>query len=139
MMGPDCGTAIINNIGLGFANKVRTGNIGIVGASGTGSQEISVRIHEFGGGISQMLGTGGRDLNEAIGGKMMLAGIDALAEDDNTDVIVLVSKPTTGSVKQKILTRVKELSKPVVIWFVGEMETYQEDNIYFEDMSKMQL
>lgn len=136
MMGPDCGTAIINNIGLGFANKVRVGNIGIVGASGTGSQEISVRIHEFGGGISQMLGTGGRDLNEAIGGKMMLAGIDALAEDDNTDVIVLVSKPTTGSVKQKILTRVKEINKPVVIWFVGEMETYQEDNIYFEDMSK---
>ncbi|VTP75902.1 membrane protein FdrA [Leclercia adecarboxylata] len=64
MMGPDCGTAIINGAGLCFANAVRRGTIGIVGASGTGSQELSVRIHEFGGGISQLIGTGGRDLSE---------------------------------------------------------------------------
>ena len=68
MMGPDCGTAIINGAALCFGNAVRRGNIGIVGASGTGSQELSVRIHEFGGGVSQLIGTGGRDLSEKIGG-----------------------------------------------------------------------
>ncbi len=66
MMGPDCGTAIIGNTALCFANAVRKGNIGIVGASGTGSQEVSVRIHEFGMGISQLIGTGGRDLMKKL-------------------------------------------------------------------------
>ena len=61
-MGPDCGTASINNVGLCFANEVRNGNIGIVGASGTGLQEVMVQIHRLGGGISQGIGTGGRDL-----------------------------------------------------------------------------
>lgn len=136
MMGPDCGTAIINNIGLGFANKVRQGNIGIVGASGTGSQEISVRIHEFGGGISQMLGTGGRDLSTKVEGKMMLAGIDALAEDSETDVIVLISKPPAEEVMNKVIERVKSIDKPFVIWFVGEMEQRVDGNIHFESMSK---
>jgi succinyl-CoA synthetase alpha subunit len=75
MMGPDCGTAIINGAALCFGNAVRRGNIGIIGASGTGSQELSVRIHEFGGGISQLIGTGGRDLSEKIGGLMMLDAI----------------------------------------------------------------
>lgn len=136
MMGPDCGTAIINNIGLGFANKVRKGEIGIVGASGTGSQEVSVRIHEFGGGISQMIGTGGRDLSTDIGGKMMLAGMDMLAEDEQTKVIVLISKPPAKDVKDKMINRAKEIKKPVVVWFVGEMEQKQEGKVYFEDMSK---
>lgn len=136
MMGPDCGTAIINNIGLGFANKVRKGSIGIVGASGTGSQEISVRIHEFGGGISQMIGTGGRDLSTDIGGKMMLSGMDMLAEDDQTKVIVLISKPPAEEVKNKMISRAKEINKPIVVWFVGEMKQKQEGNVYFEDLSK---
>ena len=136
MMGPDCGTAIIDNVGLGFANKVRPGNIGIIGASGTGSQEIAVRIHEFGGGISQLIGTGGRDLSLEVGGKMMLAAIDRLATDSDTDVIVLVSKPPADEVREKILAKVKELTKPVVIWFVGHLETKQEDNLYYADMSK---
>jgi succinyl-CoA synthetase alpha subunit len=136
MMGPDCGTAIINNIGLGFANNVRRGNIGIIGASGTGSQEISVRIHEFGGGISQLLGTGGRDLTAEIGGKMMLAGIDLLAQDPDTEVIVLISKPPAIEVQEKIIAKVKTIQKPVVIWFVGEMTQRVDGNIYFEAMSK---
>ena len=83
MMGPDCGTAIINGAGLCFANAVRRGTIGIVGASGTGSQ-LSVRIHEFGGGVSQLIGTGGRDLSEKIGGLMMLDAIDMLEADECT-------------------------------------------------------
>ncbi len=77
MMGPDCGTAIINNVALCFGNAVRPGCIGVVGASGTGSQEVSVRIHELGGGISQLIGTGGSDMSERVGGIMMLDGIRA--------------------------------------------------------------
>ena len=72
VMGPDCGTAVINNIGLCFANKVKKGNIGLVSASGTGLQEVMVLIDKFGGTISQAIGTGGRDLREEIGGIMMI-------------------------------------------------------------------
>ncbi|MBO0440761.1 acyl-CoA synthetase FdrA [Candidatus Enterococcus ikei] len=136
MMGPDCGTAIINNIGLCFANKVRKGSIGIVGASGTGSQEISVRIHEFGEGVSQLIGTGGRDLSEAVGGRMMLDAIDALEADENTKVIVLISKPPAKAVEEKILARVRKAEKPVVIWFIGSGSRENEEGIYFEKMSK---
>lgn len=122
MMGPDCGTAIIGNVALCFANGVRKGNIGIVGASGTGSQEISVRIHEFGGGITQLIGTGGRDLSEEVGGIMMLDGIKALQEDEATKVIVIVSKPPAPSVEEKVLAQIKQSSKPVVVWFIGGNE-----------------
>ncbi|MBU5444344.1 acyl-CoA synthetase FdrA [Paenibacillus sp. MSJ-34] len=122
MMGPDCGTAIIGNTGLCFANAVRKGSIGIVGASGTGSQEVSVRIHDFGGGVSQLIGTGGRDLSERVGGIMMLDGMRALNEDQATKVIVLVSKPPAKSVEQKVLAEIKSMSKPVVVCFIGGSE-----------------
>lgn len=119
MMGPDCGTAIINGKGLCFANGVRRGKIGIVAASGTGAQEVSVRIHDFGGGVSQLIGTGGRDLSAEVGGIMMLDGMRALANDDETEVIVLVSKPPAKEVASKIYKEVKNTSKPVVICFIG--------------------
>lgn len=137
MMGPDCGTAIINNVALCFANSVRKGNIGIVAASGTGSQEVSVRIHEFGGGISQLIGTGGRDLKEEVGGMMMLDGIQALEDDESTKVIVLVSKPPAPSVEEKVLTKIKECTKPVVVWFVGgDEKKVTEAGGNFAKMSK---
>ncbi|MEK8197406.1 MULTISPECIES: acyl-CoA synthetase FdrA [Lysinibacillus] len=122
MMGPDCGTAIIGNTGLCFANAVRKGSIGIVAASGTGSQEVSVRIHDFGGGITQLIGTGGRDLSKEVGGIMMLDGIKALDADEATKVIVLVSKPPEASVEKKVLAQIKECSKPVVVYFIGGNE-----------------
>lgn len=122
MMGPDCGTAIIGNVGLCFANKVRKGSIGIVGASGTGSQEISVRVHDFGGGVSQLIGTGGRDLSERVGGIMMLDGMRALNADPATKVIVLISKPPAKSVEQKVLAEIKNMDKPVVVCFIGGSE-----------------
>lgn len=137
MMGPDCGTAIINNVGLCFANKVNRGNIGIVGASGTGSQELSVRIQEFGGGISQLIGTGGRDLSEEVGGIMMMDGIQALEADEETDVIVLISKPPAKKVAEKILKLAGEISKPVVVFFLGEVEnTETVPGVYFAKRSK---
>ncbi len=119
MMGPDCGTAIINQVGLCFANKVRAGNIGIVGASGTGSQEVAARIHDFGGGVSQLLGTGGRDLSAEVGGIMMMDGLRALEQDPATEVILIVSKPAAKVVEEKVLDLVKTLSKPVVGCLLG--------------------
>ncbi len=119
MMGPDCGTAIIDGVGLCFANKVRRGRIGVVAASGTGSQEVSVRVHALGAGISQLIGTGGRDLSAEVGGVMMIDGIRALAADPDTDVIVLVSKPPADEVAEKVLREVASAGKPVVVYFIG--------------------
>ena len=118
VMGPDCGTAILNGTGLCFANSVRRGNIGLVAASGTGLQEVTVQIDRLGGGVSQGIGTGGRDLSKAIGGLMMLQGIEALEEDPETDVIVLISKPPAKEVQDLVLDQVKASRKPVVISFI---------------------
>ncbi|MBU5436956.1 acyl-CoA synthetase FdrA [Tissierella sp. MSJ-40] len=128
VMGPDCGTASINNIGLCFSNEVRKGNIGIVGASGTGLQEVMVQIHRLGGGISQALGTGGRDLKEEIGGIMMIESLKALNRDENTEVIVLVSKPPAKSVEKKILEEVKSVEKPVVVCFIDGNREEENDS-----------
>lgn len=123
VMGPDCGTAEINNVGLCFANANKKGNIGIVAASGTGLQEVLVMIDKFGGGISQAIGVGGRDLSKDIGGIMMMEGIKALNEDNNTDVIVLVSKPPYPTVQEEIIKLLETVSKPVVICFIdGHLE-----------------
>lgn len=127
MMGPDCGTAILGHVGLCFANAVRRGNIGIVGASGTGSQELSVRIHDFGGGVSQLIGTGGRDLSERVGGIMMIDGLHALDEDPATDVIVLISKPPAKGVEKKVLAEIRGCHKPVVVCFLGGAEASVTD------------
>jgi succinyl-CoA synthetase alpha subunit len=119
VMGPDCGTAIVNGVPLGFANVVRRGPIGVVGASGTGTQEVTVRVHQLGSGISQALGTGGHDLSEAIGGISMLHGFHALDEDPATSVIILVSKPPAAEVAAAILGAAEASAKPVVIIFLG--------------------
>jgi FdrA protein len=119
VMGPDCGTAILNGVPLGFANMIRRGPIGVVGASGTGTQEVTVRIHQLGSGVSQALGTGGRDLAAAIGGFSMLQGLKALDEDPDTKVIVLVSKPPAPDVAAAVLGAAEACSKPIVAIFLG--------------------
>ncbi len=119
MMGPDCGTAIINGIPLAFANVVKKGNIGVVGASGTGTQEVTCLIDQMGAGVSQVIGTGGRDLKSEIGGLMMIQAMEALMADDATDVIVLISKPPAPEVAEKILQLTKKTDKPVVVDFIG--------------------
>jgi FdrA protein len=119
VMGPDCGTAIVNGIPLGFANVVRRGDIGLVAASGTGLQEVTCRIHHRGGGVSQAIGTGGRDLHEAIGGRTMRAGLRALATDAATRVIVLISKPPAPAVAANVLAAAAESGKPVIVHFLG--------------------
>ncbi|GAV25696.1 hypothetical protein ciss_16290 [Carboxydothermus islandicus] len=128
MMGPDCGTAYINGTALGFANKVKKGPIGIVGASGTGTQQVMVLIDRFGSGVSQVIGTGGRDLSREVGGRMMSFGIKMLAEDPETKVIVTVSKPPAPEVAEKILSLLKSISKPAVVCFLGSDQTGFQGN-----------
>jgi succinyl-CoA synthetase alpha subunit len=119
VMGPDCGTAILDGVPLGFANAVRRGHIGLVGASGTGLQEVSCLIDRLGEGLSQVIGVGGHDLDDRVGGLMMRAGIERLADDLGTRVIVLVSKPPAPAVAGKILDVARKSGKPVVVNFLG--------------------
>ena len=118
-MGPDCGTAIINGAPLAFANVVRRGSIGCVAAAGTGLQEVTCLISNHGGGISQALGTGGRDVKKEVGGITFIDGLRALIQDEATKVIVLVSKPPHPEVMEKIGREVAGLNKPVVAVFLG--------------------
>ncbi|MDH3714362.1 MAG: acyl-CoA synthetase FdrA [Gammaproteobacteria bacterium] len=119
VMGPDCGTAIVDGAPLGFANVVRRGAIGAVAASGTGLQQVTCLIDRSGKGISQALGTGGRDLKTEVGGATMLRGLQALARDPATEVIVLVSKPPAEQVATRILEQAADIPKPVVVNFLG--------------------
>ena len=119
VMGPDCGTAIINGVPLAFANVVNRGNIGLVAASGTGLQEVSCVISNAGAGISQAIGTGGRDVSQAVGGIMFLEALKALNQDEQTKIIVLVSKPPHEDVLRKIAVELDTIEKPVVANFIG--------------------
>ena len=119
VMGPDCGTAILDGVPLGFANVVRRGRIGLVGASGTGLQQVSCLIDRGGEGVSHVIGVGGHDLDERVGGLMMLAGIERLAADPGTAVLVLVSKPPAPSVALRVLDAARAAGKPVVVSFLG--------------------
>lgn len=131
VMGPDCGTAIINGIPLAFANVVRRGAIGVVGASGTGLQEVTVLVDRLGGGISQAIGTGGHDLSVEVGGISMLTGLDDLAHDPDTKVIVLISKPPAREISDAILSRARASGKPVVVIFLGaDPKTLTGGNIF---------
>jgi len=119
VMGPDCGTAILDGVPLGFANAVRRGPVGLVGASGTGLQEISCLVDRLGEGCSQVIGVGGHDLDERVGGLMMQAGIERLSGDPGTRVIVLVSKPPAPAVARRVLDVARKSGKPVVVNFLG--------------------
>ena len=132
LMGPDCGTAIINGVGLGFANRVRKGDIGIVAASGTGLQAVSAAIHNLGGGISQAIGTGGRDLKRDVGGICAQQGLDLLGRDPQTRVIVLISKPPDAAVVTQLVQVARAIEKPTVICFIGYPPPAQKlGNLYF--------
>jgi succinyl-CoA synthetase alpha subunit len=132
MMGPDCGTAIINRKALCFANVVNQGRVGVIGASGTGTQEITVLLDQYGYGVSQVIGTGGRDLSKNINAIMMCDALQALAQDPGTDLIVLVSKPPEVSVAEKVSHLAKQAGKPVVVCFLSEGISRASDaNLHF--------
>jgi FdrA protein len=119
MMGAGCGTAILNGVALGFANVVPRGPVGIVAAAGTGLQEVSTQLARQGIGISQGIGTGGRDLHEIIGGITMLQGLRWLQNDPRTHVVLLVSKPPAPSVAARVLEQVRTGEKTTVACFLG--------------------
>ncbi|MFS8479696.1 MAG: hypothetical protein FWJ93_12230 [Micromonosporaceae bacterium] len=113
-MGPDCGTAVIGGVGLGFANVVRPGPVGIVAASGTGAQHMMSLLDAAGVGVSHVLGVGGRDLSAAVAGRATLAALDALDADDTTELIVVISKPSAPEVAARVREHADRLATPVV-------------------------
>jgi FdrA protein len=119
VMGPDCGTAIVGGVPLGFANEVRRGDVGLIGASGTGLQQVSSLLDTWGSGVSQVIGVGSHDLGSAVGGISMLDALDALAADPATRVLGLVSKPPDRDVAEQVLARAAASGKPVVAAFLG--------------------
>lgn len=119
MMGAECGTAIIGGVPLGFANVVRRGNIGLVAASGSGLQEVTCLIHNWGGGISHAIGTGGRDLHDTVGAVTMLAGLRLLLNDPETKAIVLLSKPPSPAMTACVLEAAALSTKPIIVSFLG--------------------
>lgn len=132
VMGPDCGTAIVNGVGLGFANKARRGSIGLVAASGTGLQQVTVRIHQMGGGLTHAIGTGGRDLSEAVDAVTARQGLDVLSRDPNTKVIVLLSKPPSPKVAGDFIAAARLVNKPVIVNFIGYATSMRKvDNVTF--------
>jgi FdrA protein len=118
VMGPECGTAILGGVGLGFANEVRRGPVGIVAAAGTGAQEASVLVDGAGGGVSHIVGVGGRDLSSRVGGIMFRAAMKLLAADPDTETLLLVSKPPDPEVVRS-LADVDVAGKRMVAAFVG--------------------
>ena len=119
VMGPDCGTALIAGTGIGFANVVRRGPIGVVASSGTGLQEFTTLVHRAGSGISHGFGTGSRDLSDAVGGLSTLTAIAALEEDADTAAIAVVSKPPGMETLGRIVERLNGCAKPVAACFLG--------------------
>ena len=113
VMGPDCGTAIVSGVALGFANVVRPGPVGLVAASGTGAQQVSCLLDMAGIGVSHVLGVGGRDLSEAVGGLATLDALAALDADPATERVLLVSKPPAPSVAKTVEAAAAELTVPV--------------------------
>lgn len=120
LLGPDCGTSVVHGTALGFANRVAPGPVGLVSASGTGLQEVSSLLDRWGCGVSQALGTGGRDLKEAIAGRAALACLDVLAADEATKVVVLMSKPPAAATRRLLDERLRTYPKPVVTCFLGD-------------------
>ena len=116
-MGPGCGTALLDGVALGFANVVPRGPVGIVAAAGTGLQEVTTLLAKTGMGVSQGIGTGGRDLSEAVGGITMRQGIRRLQEDEQTKIVMLISKPPAPAVAARILKDLDD--KPTIVCFLG--------------------
>lgn len=119
VMGPDCGTSLIGGVGIGFANRVRRGPIGVVGSSGTGIQELTCLIHQAGSGISHAIGTGSHDLSDAVGGITTLMGLDILEADPSTRVITLIAKPSGAKTLAILQKHIRNCRKPVVGCLLG--------------------
>lgn len=130
VMGPDCGTGIIQGVPVAFTNNVTPGAIGIIGASGTGIQELTTIIDRLGEGVKNAIGTGGRDLSTEVGGITMMDMIEAMESDESVKVLIIISKPPAKEVRDRISDRLSNFKKPVVTLFLGEKPEYHEENFY---------
>lgn len=119
VMGPDCGTAVVGGVGLGFANAVRPGPVGLVAASGTGAQQVMCMLDTAGVGVSHCLGVGGRDLSQDVRGRSTRAALALLDEDPATELIVLVSKPPDPEVAAEVTQYAESLETPVLLALLG--------------------
>lgn len=121
VMGPGAGTAMLGGCGLGFSNAVRRGPVGVVAAAGTGAQEVMCLLDQWGTGVSQVIGVGGRDLTEAVGGRMARSAVAALDADPSTEIILLVSKPPSATVARSVVDAAQ--STPIVAALPGLQDT----------------
>jgi FdrA protein len=119
VMGPDCGTAVVGGVGLGFANVVRPGPVGLVAASGTGAQHLMALLDGAGVGISHCLGVGGRDLSAQVAGRSTLRALDLLEDDDSTSLVVVVSKPPGAEVADRVRAHAATMGTPVLFALLG--------------------
>jgi len=119
VMGPDCGTAVVGGLGLGFANALRPGPVGMVAASGTGAQEVTCLLDADGVGVTAVLGVGGRDLSAAVGGRSTLAAMKVLDEHPATEFVVVLSKPPDPKIAEMVRAAAGQLSTPSLVAFVG--------------------
>ena len=119
VMGPDCGTAVIGGLGLGFANVVEPGPVGVVAASGTGAQHLMSLLDLAGVGVTHCLGVGGRDLSEAVGGLSTLRALDLLEADPAVELVVVVSKPPSDAVAERVRSHAAGLATPVLFGLLG--------------------
>ena len=130
MMGPDCGTGILSSIPIAFTNVLAPGNIGVVGASGTGIQEVTTIIDRLGNGVVHAIGTGGRDLSDKVGAVTVKDAIVALENHEPTDVICVISKPPAKEVRDEVVQLLQSITKPVVAIFLGEKPEAHEGKVY---------
>ena len=127
LMGPDCGTAYVAGVPLGFANVVPRGPVGLVAASGTGLQQVATQLAGRGRGVSHAIGVGGRDMSEAVGGLMTLAGLERLGDDAGTELIVVIGKPPAPAVGERVRAALSEIGKPAVVCLLGRDVTTRTD------------
>ena len=119
VMGPDCGTAVVGGLGLGFANLTRPGPVGLVAASGTGCQQLLALLDHAGVGVTHALGVGGRDLSAEVGGLATLEALRRLDADDEVELVVLVSKPPAAEVATRVEQYAAALATPVETALLG--------------------
>ena len=126
MMGPDAGVGLLGGVAMAAGSIVKSGPVGVIGASGSGSQEVACLIEQMGSGVTCILGTGGRDLKKTVGGVSMMADMDRLDRDEDTKLICLVSMLADREVMEKVLDKADTLTKPVVAVFLGaDSELYK--------------
>ncbi len=123
VMGPGAGTAMLGETGLGFANVVKPGRIGVIAAAGTGAQEAMSLLDRFGEGVIAVIGLGGRDLNAEVDGRMARLAVASLRARDDVEAILFVSKPPADDVARAVIAEAGDM--PFVAAYVGTTASFE--------------